>query len=164
MAAAAIKYGTRYGDNKIFATATGTKFDKTYHVDIDKETGHKSLIADGKTNRYEKIQSYAEECKIENILARCAVDPYALNQRAGQYVDMVNAPKTLAEAQNIMIKIKNEFAGLSLEDRNKFGNSVEKYIAQYGTETWAKALGLIKEEAAEKTLAADTKKEEAKTE
>lgn len=162
MATAAIKYGTRYGENKIFAAATGTPYDKTYHIDIDPKTGHKSLKEDGKTNRYEKIQSYAEECKIENILARCAIDPYALNQRAGQYIDVVDAPKTLAEAQNIMIKIKNEFMGLSVEDRNKFGNSVEKYIAQYGSKSWAKALGLIKEEVIEKVE--EKTAEEAKTE
>lgn len=149
MATAAIKYGTMYGDNKIFPVATGDEYDTTYHVDVDK-AGHKRLIADGKTNRFIKIQSYAEETKIENILARCTIDPMALNQRIGQYVDVVNAPKTLAEYQNIYIKIKNEFEGLSLEDREKFGNSVEKYVAAYGSETWAKSLGLIKEEVAEK--------------
>lgn len=159
--ATATKFGTIYGKNDIFPVATGDEFDKTYHVDIDKN-GHKRLIADGKTNRYLKIQSYAEECKIENIIARCAVDPNALNQRVGQYVDMVNAPKTLAEAQNIIIKIKNEFNGLSAEERNKFDNSVEKYIADYGSETWAKSLGLIKEEAAEKIT--EKTEEEAKAE
>lgn len=156
-----IEFGTRYGKNPVYPVATGTEYDTTYHVDIDKH-GHKRLIADGKTNRYEKIQSFAEECKIENILARCAIDPYALNQRVGQYVDVVNAPKTLAEAQNIMIKIKNEFMSLSVEDRNKFGNSVEKYIAQYGSKSWAEALGLIKEEVIEKVV--EKAAEEAKTE
>lgn len=158
--ATAIKFGTRYGDNKIFNAPTGDEYDNTYHVDIDKN-GHKTLIRDGKTNRYLKIQSFAEECKIENILARCAVDPLALNQRAGQYVDMVDAPKTLAEAQNIMIKIRNEFEGLSVEERGKFDFSVEKYISEYGTEKWAKSLGLVKEEAAE---IVEEKTEEAKKE
>ena len=158
--ATAIKFGTRYTENKVFAAPTGTEYDKTYHVDIDKN-GHKRLIPDGKTNRYQKIQSYLEETKIENIIARCAIDPFALNQRAGQYVDMVDAPKTLAEAQNIIIKIKNEFEGLPLDQREKFGNSVEKYVAAYGSETWAKSLGLIKEEAIEKV---EEKTEEGKAE
>lgn len=158
--ATTIKFGTRYTENKVFAAPTGTEYDTTYHVDIDKN-GHKTLKADGKTNRYEKIQSYLEETKIENILARCAIDPYALNQRAGQYVDMVDAPKTLAEYQNIYIKIKNEFEGLPLDQREKFGNSVEKYVAAYGSETWAKTLGLIKEEVKEKI---EEKTEEVKAE
>lgn len=154
------EFGTRYGKNPVYPVATGTEFDTTYHVDIDKH-GHKKLIADGKTNRYLKIQSYAEECKIENILARCAVDPNALNQRVGQYVDMVNAPKTLAEAQNIIIKVKQEFEGLTADEREKFGNSVERYVALYGTDQWAKSLGYKKEEAAE---AITEKAEEVKTE
>lgn len=155
-----IEFGTRYGENTVYPAATGTEFDTTYHVDIDKH-GHKRLIADGKTNRYLKIQSYAEECKIENILARCAIDPNALNQRAGKYVDMVDAPKTLAEYQNLAIKIKQEFEGLTADEREKFDNSVERYVALYGTNQWATALGFKKEEAAE---AIAEKTEEVKTE
>lgn len=158
--ATAIKFGTRYTENKVFAAPTGTEYDTTYHVDIDKN-GHKTLKADGKTNRYEKIQSYLEETKIENILARCAIDPYALNQRAGQYVDMVDAPKNLAEYQNIVIKIKNEYEGLPLEQREKFGFSLEKYVATYGSKEWATTLGLMKEEAIEKV---EEKAEEGKAE
>ena len=74
---------------------------------------------------------------------------------------MVDAPKTLAEAQNIMIKIRNEFEGLSVEERSKFDFSVEKYISEYGTENWAKSLGLVKEEATE---IIEEKTEEAKKE
>lgn len=156
----AINFFSRYNRPKAIPNETGTEFDKTYNVEIDKN-GHKELKETGKTNRYEKIQSFKEECEIANILVRATVDPTILNQRNGQYGDFTKAPKTLAEAQNIILKIKDEFFNLPVETRKEFNNSPEQYIAAYGSESWQKALGLVKEEAKEEVKEV---KEESKNE
>lgn len=128
--------------DKKYTCPTGTECDKTYEMTIN-ENGEKKLKQKGYTNRYEKVQSHAEECKIENILARATVDPSVLNARTGQYIDTVDMPKSLAEAQMLMQKVENEFNSLPVEVRKEFNNSAEEYIAAYGGKKWAEALGLV---------------------
>lgn len=124
---------------------TGTRYDKTYQMKIDK-TGHKELEVTGKTDRYEKIQQFKEECLIENILAKATMDPTILEQKKAEYFDATGLPTTLAEAQSKIIEIKNEFYKLPVKVRESFDNAPEKYIATYGTTSWAKHMGIIKEE------------------
>ena len=128
---------------------TGTEFDKTYNLAIDKETGKKVLKCNGETNRYAKIQSHLEECLIENILAKATLDPSVLNKTSGLYFDATAMPKTLSEAQNAIIQITQEFNKLDSDTKSKFDNSVEKYVDQYGTLPWAEALGRIKKQVEE---------------
>lgn len=128
---------------------TGTEFDKTYNLAIDKETGKKVLRCNGETNRYAKVQSHLEECLIENILAKATLDPSVLNKTSGLYFDATAMPKTLSEAQNAIIQITQEFDKLDADTKAKFDNSVEKYVDQYGTLPWAEALGRIKKQTEE---------------
>lgn len=125
--------------------ATGTEYDKTYEVVID-EYGHKDLVETGETNRFEAIQQYASQCDIKNIIERAmAGDTSGLYAKQGQYLDVTDMPKNLAEAQQAMLKIKNEFYGLTTDIRNKFNNSVDEYIASFGSEEWLKKINPIKE-------------------
>lgn len=156
MAQAAAKFFSYYNRPETVAAPTGDEFDKTYTVEIDK-FGHKKLVVSGKTNRWEKIQSYKDECLIENILVRATMDPSVLDARKGMYFDATKMPKTLAEAQNTILKVKEDFFRLPIEIRKKFDNSPEVYVSQYGTKEWGDALGIVKEEV-------EKKKEEKKQE
>lgn len=127
-------------------TPTGSQWHNDYQIEISKN-GHKELIKTGEHNEYEKIQEYLEETLIENILQRAELgDPLALEARKGTYLDTTDMPKTLAEAQNKIITIKNEFEKLPVDIRRKFDFSPEKYVQEYGNENWANALGFIKKE------------------
>lgn len=129
----------------------GSKFRDTYEYAID-EKGHKTLVKTGEENIYSKIQEGLESTKIENILQRAMMgDPEALNRKKGDYLDCTEMPKTLAEAQNTIIKLRNEFNSLPVETRRQFDMSPEKYIQQYGSEAWATALGFVKEVKNEET-------------
>lgn len=139
----------------------GNEYDLIRQMRVD-ENGHKYLITTGKTNRYEKIQAHAEETNIGNILAKATMDPSVLQKKNPQYFDAVDMPKTLAEAQTKIMTIKNEFNDLPLEIRKRYDNSVEKYIADYGTENWAINVGLIKKKVEEAT--AEIKESEEKAE
>lgn len=127
---------------KTTAAPNGSPEEPEYTMCID-ENGHKYLKETGKTNTYNLIQESLEETKIENIMRRAeAGDLTALNIRNGQYLDVTDMPNTLAEAQNFVIQAQQEFDKLPLEVRKKFDMSAEKYIATFGSESWAAALGI----------------------
>lgn len=120
---------------------TGTQMDNVYDYIIT-ENLIKGLEKTGEINRYEKIQKSAEECKIETILAKAAVDPSILQNRKGMFLDTSEAPKSLAEFENMRIKVIQEFGKLPIDIRKKFDNSPEKFVAEYGSEEWADKMGL----------------------
>lgn len=121
----------------------GSRFAKTYLMTIDGH-GHKVLKEDGLTDRYELIQSHLEETKIENIINKALATGDMSGLMVGKpvYADFTNAPSTLAEAQNMLIAVEQEFEKLPLEIRAKFDHSATKYIAEYGTENWMNNMGL----------------------
>lgn len=110
----------------------GTHFINTYQENITKKGIE--LVKTGESNVYELIQQDAEECKIENILHRVAMgDLAALNQREATYVDATTLPKSLMEAQNLQIRLKDEFYKMPMEVRRLFDNSPEIYVNEMGT-------------------------------
>lgn len=128
-------------------TEAGNRKTKTYRESISEE-GVKSLVEDSEVDSYEGIQAYKDECDIKNILARVSAgDENALHQRIGEYLDTTTMPKTLAEAQNMVIKAEQEFKKLPLNIREKFNHSPEQFIAEMGTAAWAEKCGIeLKEE------------------
>lgn len=128
-------------------TETGHKKTKTYRESITVE-GVRCLIEDSEIDSYEAIQAYKDECDIKNIIARAnAGDETALRQHIGDYLDTTIMPKTLAEAQNMVIKAEQEFKKMPLEIREKFNHSPEQFIAELGTAEWAEKCGIeLKEE------------------
>lgn len=114
-------------------TECGDEFINTYQEQINK-SGKKELKKTGKHNVYEEIQLDVENCKIENILHAVAMgDLNALHQRDASYVDATTMPKNLREAQDLVIKMKDEFYNMPLEVRQKFDNSPEQYVSLMGT-------------------------------
>lgn len=124
------------------ATPSGEKIVFEHREDID-STGRRKLIKDREINIYELIQASAESVEIETILRRAAEGDFsALNVVNGQYIDVVGAPATLAEAQKFVIKAKAEFDELPKEIRAKFENNAEIFVATYGTKDWQDKTGI----------------------
>lgn len=121
-------------------TPNGTKYIKTYQEVIFKD-GKKGLEWVGDHNVYEEIQTYADECKIENILHRVAMgDLAALQQRDATYCDATTLPRSLMEAQNLAIRMKDEFYKMPVEVRREFDNSPDKYVSLMGTDEFKKIM------------------------
>lgn len=156
------QFYSMYNRPDTIESATGTEFDKTYTMTIDKD-GNKVLKETGKTNRYEKIQSYADECDINTILTKATLDPSILEKQRGAYFDATGMPTNLAEAQSKILEVKNEFQKLPADIRSQFDNSLEKYVARYGSKDWALALGLIKPDSAEKEPIKEDKNNESES-
>lgn len=122
----------------------GSKFMDTYEYSID-EKGHKSLVKTGEKDIYTPIQESLEGTLIENVLQRAMLgDPLALEQTHGQYIDTTEMPSNLAEAQNKIIQLKNQFNSLPVEVRKEFDFSPERFIHEFGSNDWALKMGYIK--------------------
>lgn len=70
------------------------------------------------------VQESLEGTLIYNILERFnAGDPYALQKNIGQFVDATACPRSLAEAQQLLIDARNSFNSLPLDIRSKYGHN-----------------------------------------
>ena len=130
-------------------TNPGTPFINTYQEVIDKKSGKLKLEKIGEHNVYEEIQLDAESCKIENILHAVAMgDLNALHQREATYCDATTMPKTLREAQDLVIRLKDEFYNMPLDVRKEFQNSPEMYVSLMGTEKFKEIMAPYNEKIA----------------
>lgn len=140
-----IPFYTAYNRPKTTATPAGSKEEPVYQMQIDLR-GNKTLVKTGMTNIYDIIQESLEQSKIETIIRRATEgDPYALTIMNGQYIDTTDVPNTLAEAQQFVIRAKEEFDQLPINIRRAFDMSAEKYIANYGTSDWMNIMGINNE-------------------
>lgn len=121
-------------------TPSGSIYLNEYQEGID-DNGMLYLEKIGQKNIYEMIQEDAESVDIENILHQVAMgDLNALKAREGSYIDATTMPKSLREAQDLVIRLKDEFYKLPLEVRKEFDNSPEQYVSEMGTEEYLKKM------------------------
>lgn len=129
-------------------TEAGESVRRTYLWERN-EKGEKVLKLDQTIDQQAEIDSYLEETKIENIVRRASIDPNIAERIApdlgGGIQDFTEAPHTLAELQNIMIRAEQIWDEVPKEIKLKFDNDVDKFIASFGTVEWAKNLGLYQE-------------------
>ena len=118
-------------------TPSGSIYLDEYQEGINEETGSLYLEKIGKKNIYEMIQEDADSVDIEHILHSVAMgDLNALKAREGMYVDATTMPKSLREAQDLVIRLKDEFYKLPIEVRKEFGNDPEAYVSEMGTQEY----------------------------
>lgn len=111
---------------------SGSRYLNTYQENITKKG--LELVKVGQTDVFELIQKDADSCNIENILHQVAMgDLNALNQREATYVDATTLPKNLMEAQNLTLRLKDEFMKMPVEVRRLFNNNAEQYVNEMGT-------------------------------
>lgn len=130
-------------------TEAGESVRRTYLWEFN-EKGEKVLKLDQIIDQQAEIDSYLEETKIENIIRRASLDPNIAARIApelgGGIKDFTEAPHTLAELQNIMIRAEQIWSEVPKEIKLKFDNDVDKFIRTFGTVEWAENLGLYQKE------------------
>lgn len=133
-------------------TEAGESVRRTYLWERD-ENGERVLKLDQIIDQQAEIDSYLEETKIENIIRRASIDPNIAERimpdLGGGIQDFTEAPHTLAEIQNIMIRAEQIWDEVPKEIKLKFDNDVDKFIASFGTVEWAKNLGIYQEKQTE---------------
>lgn len=124
---------TQLNRPKTIPNKNGVIFYPEYQEQLN-EQGETIVVEIGKRNIYEEIQAGAEDTKLVNILKRVTTgDLSALQQKEATYVDATTMPKTLMEAQNLVIRAKSEFEKFPTEVKDLFQNNPDKYIAEMGT-------------------------------
>lgn len=103
------------------------------------ENGQYFLKETGKENLFDFVQASKEETLVYNIISRYQRgDLNALNQRVGQYMDVVGMPTNLAEAHAVMLDVQRKFDSLSPEIKSKFDNDVNVFVDAVSHATPAK--------------------------
>lgn len=147
-------YRRKTEKHKRYHCNPGSIYENEYQEQIDEKTGCLHLVKIGKKNIYELIQQDLESTKMENILHKLAVQDYSvLKQAELTYVDEADFPKSLMEAQNIVIKAKQEFEAFPVEVKKLFNNSAEQYVSEIGTKTFLEKMAPFNNEALNKQKA-----------
>lgn len=142
---------TKFTERKRYHCSSGSRYENTYQEEINKKSGKIELVKVGETCVYDLIQADLEQSKIENIIHKLAMGDYSvLRQAQLTYADENDFPKNLMEAQNIVIKAKQEFDKFPVEVKKEFNNSAEQYISMMGTEEFNKIMSPFNEEIAKK--------------
>lgn len=119
-----------------------------YQEEIN-DNGQLNLVKIGMKNTYLMTQEDLESVDIKNILHAVAMgDLAALQRREATYCDATTMPKTLMEAQNLIIKMKDEFYKMPIEVRKEFKNDPEVYISEMGTKEFIEKMAPYNEKIA----------------
>lgn len=128
------------GHKRVFCAA-GDREVIEYQPVYDKN-GEWHLEESGKSNQYLEIQSHADSCDINIIMARYrAGETDVLQQIQNSYGDVSNMPTNYADIVNAKLKAEQLFMSLSPDVREKFNNSTEQFMARVGTKEGLEALG-----------------------
>lgn len=113
-------------------------FDPVFNKD-----GTITLVKTGEINSDDEINSYAESCSIENILARYANgDASALNRYEPLYLDLTEFPTNYIEVMQHAINAERGFDALPVDIKSKYDNNWRLWLSKCGTEEWYKDLGV----------------------
>lgn len=97
--------------------------------------GRYELVEVGKSNLYDEIQSHKDSCDIYKLLERYQNgDVSALSKVAGQYLDITDAPKTLAEAYTFVSNAERFFSKLPLKLREQYDFDPSKFVGDLGSD------------------------------
>ena len=125
------------------ASPSGEMLETRYAYEVDKK-GMKNLVEKEKENVYEKIQTYLEETKIENVIQRVISGDESVLRPDAIYADISQHPKDMLTAMEQIKGLENSYSELSNEVKEKYP-TLESWVMNAGTEDWMKLNGYIKE-------------------
>ena len=118
--------------------------------------GNIELVEDGVRNVYDEIQSYADECSMDNILRRFAAgDVSVLSKSQGVYVDASQLPEHFVDMCNLVAEVERQFNLLPVEERAAYENNFVKYALGQRAADAAAAEDSVQQEQAEEKGAAE---------
>lgn len=130
---------SQYNRPKTLPCNSGSKFLNKYQETI--KEGIRSLIKVGKTNVYDIIQSHAKEGDVKWIIAQFSKGNLDVLRKGDPvYTDATTMPTSLMEAQNLCLRMKQEFEQMPSEVKKAFNYSSDLYIEKMGTEEFKKIM------------------------
>lgn len=117
-----------------YRSRTGDKYLDEYEYRVD-ENGVKKLVkTDKKINVYDRIQADYDSTDINKLMLRFSLgDTEAINVRQGQFIDVTEMPKTLAEVFDKAVQAEQLFVELPTDLKEMFNNSPSEFFAKFGS-------------------------------
>uniref|UniRef100_A0AAU8B8E3 Internal scaffolding protein n=1 Tax=Dulem virus 158 TaxID=3145635 RepID=A0AAU8B8E3_9VIRU len=135
-------FATQYTPRDRVYADPGQREHITYGGSYD-DKGRVVLKETGRVNLYDEIQSHADSVDIHVLMERYRRgDVDALTSAQGFYGDVLDFPKTYAEALNHMNEMERQFMSLPVEIREKFGHSFSEFLAASGESDFLDRLGI----------------------
>lgn len=121
-------------------TSSGDEYHIVYSSVLN-EDGTIDLVPTAKDNIQEFINSFAAQTDMHYIIAQLKNgNTSVINRRPMMYGDFTDAPRSYAQALQMVIDGRATFDSLPLSVRNKFDNSFEKWFATAGSPDWLSAM------------------------
>lgn len=125
-------YVRTYGRRPFYANNVGDRFSKVKKAVT--EDGVRKLVVTGERDDYAVIQSYKDDCLIENIMRKFdAGDDTALHRVAAMYGDVTGFAMSTIEAHNLMERARNLYDNLNPSLTAEFGGTLQNFLQSLGT-------------------------------
>lgn len=161
MIMAASKFPTMFTCVKGRGSPVGERLQRIYREEV--VDGVLTLVPDGEVDGYEITQSYYEDTKLSNILARYnGGDLTALAHTQGFYLDVTKMPRSLQEAENLRIRAEDAFYRLPLDVRAKYNHSPFEFFDGGGMEYVQSLIDAANPAAEEQPIIKEVKADESK--
>lgn len=123
-----------------FFSCPGDQFRPVYTPEI-KSDGQIELVQTGVEDLQQYIDSFKDSCDISVMVQRfLAGDETALRNGNPVFMDLLGAPKTLAEAYALNFRAQHAFENLPADVREKFENNFYNFLSDAGSPEWFEAL------------------------
>lgn len=123
-----------------FLTPAGDRFRPVYTPEISAD-GQIELVQTGVEDVQQYIDSFKDSCDISVMVQRfLAGDESALRNGNPVFMDLLGAPKTLAEAYALNFRAESAFNNLPADVRAKFNNNFFTFLSGAGSKEWFDSL------------------------
>lgn len=119
-----------------FISCPGDRYRPVYTPEVSSD-GQIELVQTGVEDLQQYIDSFKDSCDISVMVQRyVAGDETALRNGNPVFMDLLGAPKTLAEAYAMNFRAEAAFNNLPADVRAKFNNNFYTFLSGAGTKEW----------------------------
>ena len=142
-----IKFRTQFDRVRIISDP-GSPMVNDY-ISVYDNDGKRHLEVSGQYSIYDKIQSFRDSCELSTILERFQKtgDVEILQKRKAVFADVTEMPTTYADVLKLNIASEQLFNSLTAEQRLKFNNNPDEFLASIGTDKYNEVFKPLEEKA-----------------
>lgn len=126
-----MRFRTAYDhdDGREFVSLSGDGTMAVFKRQFTPDRKHKRAFEVSRTNLYEYIQKASEGVDVKSLVMRyLSGDTGALGSSSPNFADLTDAPTDLLDAQLRLVRARELFDGLSLDDKKFFGNNFNTFL------------------------------------
>lgn len=117
-----------YGKSK--PNSSGASFRQMYVREIDPISHRRSLVESDKVNLVQLVQLSGKGLTVKDLITRFnSGDISAIPDPVESYGDFTKSPKSLLEAEKILISAKSKFDALPVDIKSKYNNDSSQWLS-----------------------------------